>query len=68
MQYGPLVGFRIGERDIIIAHPLWDTDKPRGLLSEAIAAASTKPRFLDTFNMLRRESWAYQSLKQSDAS
>jgi hypothetical protein len=64
-DFGPLPGFRVGDRDIIIAHPLWDTRTPQGLLAAAIAAAGEEPKFLDTFNLLRRENWAYQSLSQN---
>jgi hypothetical protein len=62
--FGPLPGLRVGAHDVIISHPLWDTHTPRGLLAQSIAAAGEEPRFLDTFNLLRRESWAYQSLSQ----
>ncbi|HEU6445186.1 MAG TPA: DEAD/DEAH box helicase [Gaiellaceae bacterium] len=62
--YGPLPGLRVGVHDVIVMHPLWDTHAPRGLLAQALAAAGEEPRFLDTFNLLRRESWAYQSLNQ----
>jgi DEAD/DEAH box helicase domain-containing protein len=61
-EYGPLPGLSIGGRDVIVVHPLWNTNAPRGILAEAVAAAGENPRFLDTFNLLRRESWAYQSL------
>jgi DEAD/DEAH box helicase domain-containing protein len=64
-DFGPLPGFRVGGRDVIIAHPLWDTRASQGLLAAAIAAAGEEPKFLDTFNLLRRENWAYQSLSQN---
>lgn len=60
---GPLPGFNVGAKQVLVVHPLWDTHSPRGLLAEARAAAShSSPRHLDTFNLLRRESWSYQSL------
>jgi hypothetical protein len=45
-------------------HPLWDTYAPADRLAEAIAATSAPVKFLDTFNMMRRLSAAYQSLVQ----
>jgi hypothetical protein len=60
---GPLPGFTVGSQQVVIVHPLWDTHSPRGLVAEAHAAVSpATPQHLDTFNLLRRESWSYQSL------
>jgi hypothetical protein len=62
-QFGPLPGFEVGAHNVIVVHPLWNTVAPRGLLAEAIAAVPAgQPKFLDTFNMLRRLSASYQSL------
>jgi DEAD/DEAH box helicase domain-containing protein len=61
-QFGPLPGFEVGGRCVIVVHPLWDTYAPDGLLAQAISEATTPVKFLDTFNMLRRLSAAYQSL------
>jgi DEAD/DEAH box helicase domain-containing protein len=62
-QFGPLPGFEVGTHNVIIVHPLWNTAAPVGLLAQAIAATPAgQPKFLDTFNMLRRLSAAYQSL------
>jgi ATP-dependent helicase YprA (DUF1998 family) len=62
-QFGPLPGFEVGTHNVIIVHPLWNTAAPSGLLAQAIAAAPAgQPKYLDTFNMLRRLSAAYQSL------
>ena len=48
---------------VIVVQPLWDTDRPRGILAEARAAAEAeKVLYLDTFNLLRRESWCYKNL------
>ncbi len=60
--FGPLPGFEVGGWDVIVVHPLWDTHAPAGRLAEARAAAGASVKFLDTFNMLRRLSAAYQSL------
>lgn len=60
-QFGELVGFTLGDKKVIVVHPLWDLYKPVGLLADAVAKVEA-PRYLDTFNLLRRPSWCYQSL------
>lgn len=61
--FGPLPGLEIAGRPVIIVHPLWDTFRPHGLLAEArVDLAEDHVRHLDTFNLLRRESWSYLSL------
>lgn len=67
-DFGSLTGMRIGGRDVLVIHPLWDTRVPRGVLAEALAEAGDSRAFLDTFNLLRRESWAYQSLGPQNGS
>jgi hypothetical protein len=63
-DFGPLPGCTIGGKQIIFIHPLWNASQPLGALAEAIAAADqvSAPLFLDTFNVLRRPSRAYQEL------
>jgi hypothetical protein len=64
-DFGPLPGFIVGSKQVIVVHPLWNTYRPDGLLAAACstASASAEPiRFADTFNLLRRESRVYQSL------
>jgi DEAD/DEAH box helicase domain-containing protein len=62
-NFGRLPGFRVGGQEVLIVHPLWDTYRPRGLLAEACGAAGPNPpKYLNTFNLLRRESWSYQYL------
>ena len=62
-DFGELPGFIVGDQQVLVVHPLWNTNNPRGLLAEAHSATSSSPtRHLDTFNLLRRESWSYQSL------
>ena len=62
-DFGPLPGLVVGAQQVVIVHPLWDTHRPLGILAEAHAAVSSAaPQHLDTFNLLRRESWSYQSL------
>jgi len=63
IQLGPLPGFQLGTKQVIVVHPLWDTISSHELLAAARAAATgASVRFLDTFNLLRRESWCYQQL------
>ena len=62
-EFGSLPGLEVGGREVIIAHPLWDPAKPSGLLAEAtLACTQGEVRTLDTFNLLRRQGWAYRSL------
>ena len=62
-DYGPLPGFEITGVHVLVVHPLWDTFSPHALLASAHAAAPAgEVRYLDTFNLLRRESWSYQTL------
>ena len=61
--FGPLPGLEVGGRQVIIVHPLWDMAKPAGLLAEAkLTCTQGEVRTLDTFNLLRRQGWAYRSL------
>ena len=62
-EFGPLPGFEMGRRQVLIMHPLWDVSRPAGLLAEGLAACTIEnPQTLDTFNLLRRPAWAYQEL------
>ena len=62
-DFGPLHGLQIGNRQVLVIHPLWDASHPVGLLAEAMATCGPdNPRTLDTFNLLRRPAWAYQNL------
>jgi hypothetical protein len=62
-QFGILPGMQVGSRDVIVVHPLWDTNHPTGCLADAMASSMIgQPLFLDTFNILRRMSAAYQWL------
>ncbi|NJL89202.1 MAG: DEAD/DEAH box helicase [Coleofasciculaceae cyanobacterium SM2_1_6] len=66
-QFGELVGFTLGDKKVIVVHPLWDLNKRVGLLADAVAKVedpSQVVRYLDTFNLLRRPSWCYQSLNK----
>jgi DEAD/DEAH box helicase domain-containing protein len=63
-EYGRLLGMQVGGRSVVIVHPFWDQSRPTGLFAEALATveADSTTKFLDTFNLLRRMSWAYQRL------
>ena len=63
-QYGPLPGWTVAGRHVILSHPLWNTTRPNGLLAEARATFSQDDdiRIVDTFNVHRRMSWVYQQL------
>jgi DEAD/DEAH box helicase domain-containing protein len=64
--FGPLPGFTLNGREVIIVHPLWDDYRPHGFLADALAVCATpQPLFLDTFNIARRMSAAYQRLAAS---
>jgi DEAD/DEAH box helicase domain-containing protein len=63
-DFARLPGCIIGRKQVIFVHPLWDCNSPGELLAEAVADADQNGeiRFLDTFNVVRRPSFAYQSL------
>jgi DEAD/DEAH box helicase domain-containing protein len=63
-QFEGLAGFTLGDKKVIIVNPLWDLNKRVGLLADAVAKVEdpSQVRYLDTFNLLRRPSWCYQSL------
>lgn len=60
--WGTLPGFKAGNTNVIIIHPLWDSQNPSGILKEAVAAAGNDAGFLDTFNLLRRPGWCHVKL------
>ena len=62
-NFAAIPGLEIGNRQVLVIHPLWDVYHPTGLLAQAAAdCAENIPQTLDTFNLLRRPAWAYQSL------
>jgi hypothetical protein len=63
-EFGPLHGWTVGGRSIILSHPLWSTTRPDGLLAEALATLGQDDavRVVDAFNLHRRMSWVYQRL------
>lgn len=63
-EFGPLHGWIVAGRNVILTHPLWNTVRPEGLLAEALAilSADDEVRIVDTFNLHRRMSWVYQRL------
>lgn len=63
-MFARLPGCIIGRKQVIFVHPLWDCNRPVELLAEAVGDADQNGdiRFLDTFNVVRRPSFAYQAL------
>lgn len=63
-EFGPLHGWNVGGRSVILTHPLWNTSQPDGILAEARASlgADDPVCLVDTFNLHRRMSWVYQRL------
>ncbi|MCW5319320.1 DEAD/DEAH box helicase [Nostoc sp. KVJ3] len=66
---GGLPGFTVGDITVIIVHPLWNLNNRIGLLTDAVAkvAPDNQIRYINTFNLLRRPSWCYQSLSSPQA-
>jgi DEAD/DEAH box helicase domain-containing protein len=64
--WGRLPGFEAGKWKVIIVHPLWDTENPKGILAEAVDAAGgkSKANYIDTFNLLRRPGWCHSTLEE----
>ena len=63
-EFAQLPGFELGGRQVAIVHPLWSIQNPDGMLAEALASSNhlNGAQTLDTFNLLRRLGWSYQSL------
>ncbi len=62
-EFGPLSGFEVGGREVLVIHPLWNLSQPVGVLAEARAACGPgEVHALDTFNLLRRQGWSHRSL------
>ncbi len=63
-HFGSLPGFKVGNKTVIIVHPLWNLENPIGVLADAIATLEPDNiKYVDTFNLLRRSSWCYQKLE-----
>jgi len=57
-EWGILPGFIAGEDRYLVVHPLWDTNRPAGILLDAVNKAGGRiAAFFDTFNLLRRPGW-----------
>jgi Lhr-like helicase len=55
------------ERDdivVITTHPLWDTWDPTGIVADAIVEIGGDPIFIDTFNLMRRQSWCHMNIER----
>ena len=62
-DFGMLPGLVINNKQVLVVHPFWNLGQPQGLLAEAISnCGQESPQTLDTFDLLRRQGWAYQSL------
>lgn len=63
-EFGPLHGWTVAGRNVILIHPLWSTAHPGGILAEALATLSQDDdvRLVDIFNLHRRMSWVYQRI------
>jgi len=63
-EFGPLHGWRVANRNVILIHPLWNTVHPGTMLAEGLATLSSddEVRLVDAFNLHRRMSWVYQRL------
>ncbi|MBI4773309.1 MAG: DEAD/DEAH box helicase [Deltaproteobacteria bacterium] len=63
-EFGPLHGWTIAGRNVILNHPLWSIAHPDGILAEAFATLGQDDdtMIVDTFNLHRRMSWVYQRL------
>ena len=54
-DFGSLPGLEIGNRQVLVVHPLWDRRHPVDLFAEALASCRDDgAQTLDTFNLLRR--------------
>ena len=62
-NFGSLPGMQVGTYTVIVVHPFWDCHSLEGILADASRHVAPQfVRYVDTFNLLRRESWTYQSL------
>jgi hypothetical protein len=63
-EFGPLHGLNVANSKVILTHPLWNVQRPHGILAEALAsiAPDEEVHLVDTFNLHRRMSWVYQRL------
>lgn len=63
-EFGSLPGFEVPTgMQIVVVHPLWSTMRRVELVAEAAAGTSSDDvHYVDTFNLLKRQSWVYQQL------
>lgn len=63
-EFGSLPGlrWRASKAPVVVTHPLWDTRRATGVVTDALAAAGNAARTVDTFNLLRRPGWALRHL------
>lgn len=65
--FGPLPGLVLSGRPVIVVHPLWNPEAPKGMLAGAVDAAGPGALSIDTFNLSRRMSWVYQGIAAAAA-
>jgi DEAD/DEAH box helicase domain-containing protein len=64
-------GFLFGGMRVVVRHPLWDTLDPRGIFAEWVDISTAdvgqeNVRSVDSFDLLRRPSWVFQTLDACD--
>jgi hypothetical protein len=65
-EWGMLPGFVAGRNRYLVVHPLWDTNRPSGILEQAVnSAGGTITGYVDTFNLLRRPGWYREQMLRS---
>ena len=64
-DFGSLPGFASPSGvECIIVHPLWSVSRRVGVVAEAAAATTGETvAYVDTFNLLKRQSWVYKQLQ-----
>lgn len=64
--WGIVPGFEVVDKKVLVTHPLWDIEKPEGILMEALEDAlqdGGSIYAIDTFNLLRRPAWCHCHLE-----
>lgn len=63
-QVGKLPALRTGHRTHIVTHPLWDEEKPKGLLKDAFDSLDEdEPGVQNTFDLLRRPAIVHEWIR-----
>lgn len=51
-----------GNQKLVIVHPLWNTERPTGWLKNHLDRIQGDIKFLDTFNLQRRQPWCFMHI------